>query len=159
VGCILFESDSSFLLLFLFTFITISIPTVSAQESQQWLTYNSPEFGYSIQYPPDWESLEEHNIGGQQNTSLKMFGLPEKYSFGALVVSIDPVEKYLDADSLTLKTRTLHDYVRNQITAVNSSPDLQFNKNISTTIGQNHYPALQVHFIGGDPGTAGGISH
>jgi hypothetical protein len=148
----LFKPNESVLLHFLFAFISLSISTVSAQGSQQWLTYNSPDFRYSIQYPPDWESLEEHNIGGQQNTSSKMFDLPEKYFLGALVVSIEPVEKYLDADSLTLKTRTLNDYVRNQIRAVNSSPDLQFNKNISTTIGQNHYPAQQVHFVGGIPG-------
>lgn len=152
MGCILFKSDESILLFSLFIFITISISTVSAQESQQWLTYNSRDFGYSIQYPPDWESVEEHSIGGQQNTSLKMFDLPEKYFVGALVVSIEPVEKYLDADSLTLKTRMLHDYVRNQIIAINSSPDLQFNKNISTTIGQCHYPNQQVHFVGGIPG-------
>jgi hypothetical protein len=78
------------------------------EEQQQWLTYESPEFGYSIQYPPDWEALEEINY--PQNTSSKSFDLPARYSFGGLIVSIEPVDKYLETDTLTLKTRTLHDY-------------------------------------------------
>jgi hypothetical protein len=43
--------------------ITLLMTTVLGQdeqdgEQQQWLTYES-HFGYSIQYPSDWEALEE----------------------------------------------------------------------------------------------------
>jgi hypothetical protein len=132
--------------------ITLPMATVLGQEQdgeeqQQWLTYESSEFGYSIQYPSDWEALKESNY--PQNTSFKMFDLPARYSLGALIVSIEPVEKYLDTDTLTLKTRTIHDYAREQRAYVNSEPDLELLRSNSTTIGQNHYPAQQIHFSGG----------
>ncbi len=52
------------LTMFLVT-ITLLMTTVLGQEEQdgeqqQWLTYES-HFGYSIQYPSDWEALEERN--------------------------------------------------------------------------------------------------
>jgi hypothetical protein len=99
-------------LLVLLPLLTLPMKTVLGQEEQNWNTYNSPEFGYSIQYPPDWEALEESNY--PQNTSSKMFDFPARYSLGALIVSIETVEKYLDTDTLTLKTRTIHDYAREQ---------------------------------------------
>jgi hypothetical protein len=34
---------------------------------------------------------------------------------------------------------------------VNSEPDLELLRSNSTTIGQNHYPAQQIHFSGGIP--------
>jgi hypothetical protein len=113
------------------------------EEQQQWLTYESPEFGYSIQYPPDWEALEEINY---QNTSSKMFGVPDKHSFKAFGILIEPLEEYLDTNSLKLKTKTIHDHAREQRAYVNSEPDMVLHKSNSTTIGQSHYPAIQVHF-------------
>jgi hypothetical protein len=93
------------------------------------------------------EALEELNY--PQNTSDKMFGVPDKHSFGAFGISIEPVEKYLDTDTLKLKTKTIYDYAREQRAYVNSEPDLELHKSNLTTVGQNHYPALQVHFSGG----------
>jgi hypothetical protein len=140
------------LAMFLVT-ITLLMTTAVGQEEQdgeqqQWLTYESP-FGYSIQYPSDWEALEERNYS--QNTSSKMFDLPARYFLGALIVSIEPIEKYLDTDTLTLKTRTLLDYAREQRAYVNSEPDPELLRSNSTTIGHNHYPAQQIHFSGGIP--------
>jgi hypothetical protein len=129
--------------------VTIPLPTtiVSGLEEQQWLTYEDPDFGYSIQYPSDWQDL-----GGAinyENTSSKSIRLPERYPLGAFMVEIAPVERYLDPDSLTLKTKTFQDYVRGHIADISSDPRYEVNKNISTTIGQNHYPAVQTHFIEG----------
>jgi hypothetical protein len=150
IGSLLLLLSLLTLTMFLVT-ITMPMTTVLGQEEQdgeqqQWLTYESP-FGYNIQYPSDWEALEERNY--PQNTSSKMFDLPERYFLGALIVSIEPVEKYLDTDTLTLKTRTIYDYAREQRAYVNSEPDPELLRSNSTTIGQNHYPALQVHFSGG----------
>ena len=131
--------------------ITLPVPSVLSQEEQegkeeqQWLTYEDPDFGYSIQYPSDWEEGHTINPVGE-NTSDKSFRVPEKYPKGAFTVEITPLEKYLDPDTLTLKTTTFHDLVRVHIQDINSDPILELHKNISTTIGQNHYPAVQMHF-------------
>jgi hypothetical protein len=39
-------------------------------------------------------------------------------------------------------------YTIERIAWINSKPDLEFIKNISTTIGQNPYPASQIHYWG-----------
>jgi hypothetical protein len=78
-----------------------------------------------------------------------MFGVPDRYSFGWFGISIEPVEKYLETNTMKLKTKTIYDYAREQRTYVDSEPGLELHKSNSTTIGQNHYPALQVHFSGG----------
>src|SRR5215204_756884 len=129
------------LVIFLVT-ITLSMAIVLGQEEQNWLTYNSSEFGYSIQYPSDWDDYGGEGI--YENTSTLLFGFPEKD--GNIGLYLEPVEKYLDTDTLTLKTKTLHNYTIERIAWINSQPDLEFVKNISTTIGQNHYPASQIHY-------------
>jgi hypothetical protein len=128
--------------------LTLPITVVSGQEDQdgedqQWLTYEDPDFGYTIQYTSDWEELNTINY---ENTSDKSFRVPERYPWGAFEISIEPLEKYLDTDTLTIKTRTLQDSVVGQIAGINSDPDLELLKNISTTVGQDHYPAVQVQF-------------
>lgn len=145
-----FTCSLPLLTLAMLVMIILPVTTVLGQveqdgEQQQWLSYESP-FGYSIQYLQDWEALEE--INNPQNTSQQMIDLPEKYSLGAFIIWIEPVEEYLDTNTLTLKTRTLHDYARAQRAYVNSEPDLELVRSNSTTIGQNHYPAIQVHFTG-----------
>ena len=131
--------------------ITLPVPSVISQEEQEgeeeqkWLVYEDPDFGYSIQYPSDWEEGHTINpVGG--NTSDKSFRVPEKYPKGAITVEIVPLETYLDPDTLTLRTTTFQDLVRAHIQDINSDPILELHKNKSTTIGQNHYPAVQIHF-------------
>ncbi len=56
----------------------------------------------SIQYPSDWQDLGD--AINYENTSSKSIRLPEKYPLGAFMVEIAPIERYLDPDTLTLKT-------------------------------------------------------
>ena len=60
---------------------------------------------------------------------------------------IEPVEKYLDTETQILKTKILQNYTIERIAWINSKPDLEFVKNISTTIGQNHYPCRFQHSL------------
>ena len=65
------------------------------------------------------------------------------------MVEIVPLERYLDPETLTLKTITFQDLVRSQTQNINSDPILELHKNVSTTLGQNNYPDVQMRFSEG----------
>lgn len=124
---------------------TLPMTMTLGQQEQNWLTYNSSGIGYSIKHPSDWDDTGGEDTTLHANTSSLIFASPKNALFG---IDVESVQKYLDTDALTLKTKTLQNYTTEFIAGIKSEPDSEFVKNISTTIGQNHYPASQIHYWG-----------
>jgi hypothetical protein len=53
--------NRSALLLVLIAIIKLPLISVSAQVEQKWLTYKNPDFGFSLQYPSNWNITTFNN--------------------------------------------------------------------------------------------------
>jgi hypothetical protein len=95
---------------------------VQQQQQQQlegFQTYENPTYGFSIQYPSDWQinysSFEDLKEGDKVGEIVAIFKSPEG-SYFTITVSLNLSPQYLDTNTLTLKNKTAQDFVLEEIT-------------------------------------------
>ena len=85
-----------------------------AQE-QQWVTYENPYFGITIQHPSNWKVESSNNDAspppeGMQKEIVKLvskYGSDAKKIFDtSLTISVQNAESYLDTDTMQIKNAT-----------------------------------------------------
>lgn len=106
-----------------------------AQE-QQWLTYENPQFGITIQHPSDWEVVSSNTDSspppegfakeivvidlkpkaGRANSDTQSLTLdqildPFASNDGRLAISVQVTDSYLDTDTMQVKNASLESFV------------------------------------------------
>lgn len=112
---------------FFHTPYTSAQPTTTTNTT---LTYTNTTAGFSIRYPSTWtiQPYEPTIIGPAKIVDFALqSNKSNNYGFGSkplldadLSITIENVSKYLDTNTMTVKTHPLQDYVNNQINIINS---------------------------------------
>jgi hypothetical protein len=121
-------------------------PTGSATNntaSSDFVTYQNDNFGYTLQYPSDWSVNEFARLDNVVITS------PDKQA--AFSVDILKPQKFLDTNSMQVKTKTPHDLVVERINGMRQQNPLAatleydtYLRDKSITIANN--PAWQLEY-------------
>jgi hypothetical protein len=111
--------------------------------SSDFVTYQNDNFGYTLQYPSDWSVNEFARLDNVVITS------PDKQA--AFSVDILKPQKFLDTNSMQVKTKTPHDLVVERINGMRQQNPLAatleydtYLRNKSITIANN--PAWQLEY-------------
>src|SRR5918995_1136687 len=101
----------------LLSFLFLSTHSVLAQE-QQWVTYENPYFGITIQHPSGWEVASSNTDAsppppGFAKQIVKLSASDPNTNAG-LIIQTQIVESNLDTDTMKVKNATLEDYVRSE---------------------------------------------
>jgi hypothetical protein len=90
---------------------------VLAQE-QQWVTYENPYFGISIQHPPNWEVKSSNTDNSppppgfaKEIVELSSAPAPDTNDTSGLKIQTAIAESSLDTETMQLKNATLEDFV------------------------------------------------
>lgn len=111
--------------------------------AQEYVTYENPTHGFSMQYPADWtlnDNKEEMTLDG----GVVSFQSPDRAS---LSIGVENTSQYLDTSTLTLKSRTAQDYVAEKKVRQSNVPSFAFREitNNETTVADN--PAWRFDYI------------
>jgi hypothetical protein len=134
-----------------------SLTTASQQlqqeqtEQSSWQIYENPVYGFRIQYPSDWNitrsSLEEEERKQIEKEEDEETGRQYHYidfespegSLLSVSIELNASPQYLDTDTLTLKNKTAHDIVSEEIAQL---PSLSLNWSFTYKILRDYESTL-----------------
>lgn len=139
----------------------------SAQE-QQWVTYQNPHFGITIQHPSDWEVISSNTDSSPPAKGLASqiveFGLPAPASdeqsasaatgqLASLSISMQIADSYLNTETMQVEGASLEDYIAGKRSEIMNmaipSGELGFKmeyiRDNKTTVGGN--PAWNIEYM------------
>ena|GEM_PF-2467746 len=164
----------------LLSLVSISVlqQVAVAQVNKKYVPYENLKLGFRISYPSGWLVLENPPSLGDtllgNNATWIYLGPPDKLNESlikgldcahstllcthstTLTVEADNVSKYLDTNTLTVKSRTAHDYALDQILGrrtqyAGAAGD--YIRDMPVTVGATHIPGWRVDSMyPGEPG-------
>jgi hypothetical protein len=95
--------------------------------------YENSQYGYSIQYPSDWiihESTITPAIERAPTVFLPSVDITSPDKVATLWVVVKNAAQFLDTNDMKIKTKTAHNYVKDEINIFATNPSLYSNVRI-----------------------------